>query len=173
MELKYHIKMNLKCSADTKYKQSLMLEIIAEAEERSELVNRDILFLKRTDFIPSLEGEEAVYNLPIHEVFDKYNEYYHIEEIHKKCLVFKTDRARAYLYLFPSLPKDKQIQNFFVERKSYIIPDKKNTKIQPQGTPFIVYPNLANMQIDFFKFIECEFHLKVFVNELEIDKARY
>jgi P4 family phage/plasmid primase-like protien len=140
-----------------------MLEIIATAEKKQ---GSDLFLL-----------HEAFYTSPIYEVFDIYDKYYHIEENHKKCLVFKTDCAEAYLYLFPSLPEDKQIQKIFVERESYIIPYRKNTKIQPQGqgTPFIVYPNIASMRTDFFKFIGCEFqfNLKLFINELEIERARY
>jgi P4 family phage/plasmid primase-like protien len=150
-----------------------MLEIIAIAEEKqktdlwdrnvhSSNMNRDIIFQ-----LP----DETFYSSPVYEVFDIYNKYYCIEKKHKKCLVFKTDRTEAYLYLFPYLPYDKQIQEIFV-KKGTLIPYKKDTEIQPQGTPFIIYPNISNMRMDFFKFIEYNSHIKIFIDELEIKKAR-
>lgn len=140
-----------------------MLEIVAVAEEKQDRNNKcDIIFQ-----LP----DETFYGSPIYEIFDIYNRYYCIEKKYKKCLVFKTNRSDVYLYLFPYLSENKQIQEIFVGKGMYTFP---YNGIQPQGTPFIVYPNIDNMQVDFFKFVECESHLeeKIFINELEIKKAR-
>jgi P4 family phage/plasmid primase-like protien len=112
----------------------------------------------------NVESNDAL----IYEVFDHYNNYYHIEKIHKKCLIFKTECIGVYLYLFPFLPEDEQIQKNIVH-----VSILERGEITLQETPIGVYPKIVDLNFDFFEFIECDFHMKILINELVIEKARY
>jgi P4 family phage/plasmid primase-like protien len=127
------------------------------------------------------ENKSKSFNLvndaPIYEVFDRYNEYYHIKDLHKKCIVFETDHVEAYLYLFPSLPENKEIVDILIQNRSYnpsvSIILTKDTEITAQRFPISVYPKTFDVQMNIFDFLQCDFYLEIPIRELTINKAKY
>jgi P4 family phage/plasmid primase-like protien len=123
--------------------------------------------------------DEDTSDTPIYEVFDRYNEYYYLEDIHKKCIIYKTNCNSTYLYLFPSLPDDERVLNILVQDRSYnpqitiTTSNSSNNKIFALENPISVYPRTFDIQVNVFDFLQCKFHLEIIINELTIEKARY
>lgn len=108
---------------------------------------------------------------PIYEFFDRYNEIFHIKDINRKCVVYETHAQNAYLYFFPTLPKNTMIEKIMVTERTYnpsfsvLLSDHPD--IEVFNSIKTIYPDSYKEKDDIFEFIGCDFNAKMAIESVD------